>query len=240
MTITPTQSNVLEALGQFIAAVVPGLQVIVGQQNRTAEPHQDDFVVMTPIRNQRLATNIDGGDDCKFIGSIAGNILTVEDLEVGAISPGVTVFGPTVQPSTTVLAAGDLPSTFTVSISQTVPSGTLSAGQKTVMQETECVVQLDFHSADTTSADAANTVSTALRDEFGTSFFAGLASPLNGVSPLYADDPRQMPFMDAEQQYEWRWVLEAHLQYDPSVAVPQQYGDGAQVQLVDVDASFPP
>ena len=80
---------------------------------------------------------------------------------------------------------------------------------------------------------------TALRDEFGVAFFAALAPPLNGVVPLYADDPRQTPFINSEQQYEWRWVIEVCLQVDQTVTVPQTYSDSATVDVVDVSAAYP-
>jgi hypothetical protein len=50
--------------------------------------------------------------------------------------------------------------------------------------------------------------------------------------PLYADDPRYMPFVNENQQYEWRWVLEACFQVNQTVVVPKQYADA-----VDVDSS---
>ena len=70
-------------------------------------------------------------------------------------------------------------------------------------------------------------------------FFAALSPPLNGVVPLYADDPRQMPFINAESQYEWRWVLEAKLQVNQAVQIPQQFADSAVVDAISVEAEFP-
>jgi hypothetical protein len=129
---------------------------------------------------------------------------------------------------------------YTISQTQTLSSRTLSTGQKTVEQGAEVVVQLDFHTADNTASDLAQTVSTLLRDPFGVDFFAGLVGAGSGVVPLYADDPRYMPFINENQQYEWRWVLEAHFQVNQIVVVPRQYADAIAVELVSVDATYPP
>ncbi len=248
IAISPTQSNLTEALGQFLVATL-GLtpaQIIVGQQNRVPEPQSTDFVVMTPIRFERLATNIDGSVDVKFIGSIVGTVLTVTSIDFGEISVGSTLSGPNVAAGTVISKQTSGPSggigTYTVSISQTIGSETLSAGSKTLLQEARAVVQLDFHSqgSDQTAGDNAQKISTMLRDEYGVNFFANLAPPLNGIAPLHADDPRQTAFENAESQIEWRWVLDAHFQVNQVVSVPQTYGDGAAVELVSVEAEFPP
>lgn len=71
-------------------------------------------------------------------------------------------------------------------------------------------IQLDFHAASpVTAADTAVTTSTLLRSWSSTEVFE--ASGYD-VSPLYADDARQSPFVNAEQQYETRWVVDASFQ----------------------------
>ena len=51
ITVSPTQSNVFQALGNFIAAVtgLPATSIVQGQANRVAPPNVTDYVVMTPI-----------------------------------------------------------------------------------------------------------------------------------------------------------------------------------------------
>lgn len=240
----PTQSNVQAAMRNFLLAVLPaGVAVVAGQSNRAPEIKAKDFVIMTPVRFQRLRTNVDSSDDVRFVGSIAGTVLTVTSVSFGAVEVGATVFGLNIAAGTIITALGTGtggPGTYTVSISQTVSSETLSSGAKTLEQGAQVTLQLDFHSEDDTSAgDMAQTVSTLLRDEFGVSQFANQV-PDYGVTPLYADDPKQLPFLNAEQQYEWRWVLEAMLQTNQVVSVPQQYADSAAVELINVDATYPP
>lgn len=246
-TISPNQSNVQQALRSFLLAVLPAtgsdgkpISVIAGQQNRAAEPVGADFVVFTPISFTRLETNLDGYGDVKIAGSIAGNVLTVSEVFFGTVTPEATLFGTGVAPGTTVVAALGA-GLFSVSPSQSVPPQVMSCGGVTIAQAAEVVVQIDFHGGnDTVASDLAQTVSTLLRDPFGVTFFAALAPPLNGIVPLHADDPRGAPFLNAENQYEWRFVLDAHLQVNQTVRVPQRFDDAVAVTLVDVDAAFPP
>jgi hypothetical protein len=221
-----------------------GVDVIAGQPNRAPEPANPYFAVMTPPRVGRLATNIDTSADCKFQGSITGAVLTVSDVEIGEIAAGATVFGTGVTAGTTIISqttgAPGGAGTYAVAPAQTLAATTLSAGQKVLMQEAEFVVQVDFHSPDYTAGDFAQATSTALRDEYGVNFFAALAAPLDGVVPLYADDPIQVGWQNAEEQWESRWVLDVHLQVDQIFSVPAQYSDSVTVDLVDVDAVYPP
>lgn len=243
-TIAPTQSDVLTALKAFLGAVLPaGVDVIAGVVNRVAEPKSPGFVTMIPIRIVRLRTNIDSAADVRFTGSIAGGILTVSAVDFGTIAIGATVFGTAVAANTKITALGTGTGgvgTYTVSPSQTVASRVLASGARAVEQGAEVVVQLDFHTADGTAADLAQTASTLLRDPYGVDFFAALAPPSNGVVPLYADDPKYVPFLNAEQQYEQRWMLEAHFQINQVATVPAQYADVVEVAVVDVDATYPP
>lgn len=108
-----------------------------------------------------------------------------------------------------------------------------SADLLSVEHSIDFVVQLDVHGPD--SGDNAQIISTLLRDEYGVTAFEG-----TGVTPLYTEDPRQLPFQNAEQQYEDRWVVEASLQVNEVVTVPQQYADALDVVLISVDATYPP
>ena len=247
MIATPTQSNVLTQLGNFLTEVLPiGTVVRVGQQNRVAEPKVGNFVIMTPIRIERLETNVDGYGDAVFTGSVAGTTLTITAVDArfpnARLGVGSVVSGANVAAGTTVLAiltgAGQV-GTYTVDRASTAASTTISAGAKQVMQPARVTVQLDFHSADQSAFDMAAVVSTLMRDEFAVQQFAN-QSPGYGVVPLYADDPAQRPFFNDQQQYEWRWVLEALLQANVVVGVPQEFADSVDLNVVSVDATYPP
>jgi hypothetical protein len=245
-SINPTQSNVQAALRSFLLSVLPsGTPVVAGQQNRIPESLLGDFVVMTPIRFERLATNLDSYFDDKLIGSIIGNTMTITSVFPGfpgQIGVGSTIFGSGVTIGTKVTALGSGSGgagTYIVSPSQSVGSEILSGGSENVLQPAKVTVQLDFHSAnDTDAGDMAQTVATLLGDDIAVQQFVGQI-PNYGVIPLYAEDPRQMPFLNAEQQYEWRWVVEAMLQANVVVQVPQQFADSVVVGLIDVDEKYP-
>ena len=221
-----------------------GIDVVAGQQNRAAEPNNPYFVVITPMLFKRMSTNVDAAEDCKFTASIASTTMTVSAVAIGELEDGATVFGAGVSAGTVIIeqltGSPGGPGTYEVVPSQTVSSGTLSAGTKTMTQNAIATVQVDFHAPDTTGGDLAQIFSTAFRDEFATSFFAALSAPLNGVSPIEADDPKQVPFINAENQYEWRWSVDCKVDIDQVVAVPQQYADAATVTVTDVTAAYPP
>ena len=130
--------------------------------------------------------------------------------------------------------------TSTINPSQNVDSRVMGAGAQTYTQSTEIVVQLDCHSANVLdSADHAQMISTLFRDEYATSFFAALPAPLNAVTPLYADDPKMIPFINAENQWETRWVVEAFIQANQVISAPQPAADAIELGVVSVEEAFP-
>lgn len=242
-TISTTQSDILEALRAFLLGVLPsGWEIIAAEINRVPEPKSTRFVVMTPIRIKRLRTNIDTAEDVAFTAAMSGTSMVVSAVEFGTILIGSTVFGTGVQAGTVITAqVNGTPGgagTYTITPGQGLPSREMSAGNMALEQGAEIVVQLDFHSADLDAGDAAQIVSTSFRDPYGVDSFA--TQTAYGVVPLFADDPRQMPFINAEQQYEWRWVLEATMQANQVVRLPQQYADAVEVEVISVDAAYPP
>jgi hypothetical protein len=91
-----------------------------------------------------------------------------------------------------------------------------------VQEVVETAIQLGFHSADNTSADMAQAVRMMLRDPYAVTFIKAI-NP--AIAPLYGSDARQAPYLDAEDQFETRWVVEAVLQANVVVS-------GLQVQFV--------
>lgn len=246
MTPFPTQTNVDAAMLSFLASVLPtGTEVVVGQQNRLPEPQGVDWVQMTITRMRRLRTNVSSSADVRFEGSIAGIGLTVTNVDLGTIVPGAQLFGVGVAGNTHIVSqTGGTPGgagTYTVDVSQTVGAEVLSSGARAVEQGTEVAVQLDFHAAGGSgdSGDMAATVSTLFRDEYATTQFAN-QSPNYGVVPLHADDPRQVPFLNEAQAIETVWTVDALLQANLVVSIPQQYADAAAVTVISVDATYPP
>lgn len=245
MTPSVTQSGLLAAVRLFLLDVLPdGWKVVPAQRNRVAEPKETNFVVMTPIRQERISTNVDTYQDAVFTGSIAGNTMDITAVDpkfTGQIGLDSRIFGVGVADGTKVTALGTGAGgigTYTVNNAQTVASETLAAGVERITQPTKVTIQLDFHSADLNAAgDAAQVFATLFRDPYGVQQFAN-QQPASGVVPLYPSDPRQMPFLNDQNAYEWRWVVEALLQANIVVSVPMQFADTVTVEVISVDAEY--
>ncbi|BCH11939.1 hypothetical protein MesoLj131c_61970 [Mesorhizobium sp. 131-3-5] len=237
----PNQSAIQTVLRGLLLKYLPaGVEVVSAQDNRVPEP-AGDFVTMNVIRRGRLSTNVDTFQDCAFEASIADEVMTVTLVEFGALLAGATVFGGPVADGTLISAqidgtpGGD--GTYTVSPAQTVTAQKLSSGAETIMQPTDVVIQLDVHSAsDGNASDMAQTIATLIRDERATRYFADAG--MDGA-PLYAEDPRQVPFLNGEQQYETRYVVDVHVQANQAIGLPQQFADQAVIDVFTVEATYP-
>jgi len=241
--ITPTQSDAQTALGAFLADLFNGAVIIAAQANRVPEPHSPNFILMSALSFERQATNWDGNQDVRLTGSITGTTLTVSSVSIGSVIAGMPLFGPGVAAGTVI--GGQLSGTpggagsYSVSPAQAV-AGILSGGTKSVTTTYIMTVQLDFHSPDYTAGNWAQTFSNLFRDEYAVAFFEALPPPRNAISPLYSDDAAQRPFLNAEQQYEWRWVVDAKMQVDQTVTVPQTYDDTLILTLSEANLPKPP
>jgi hypothetical protein len=250
ISLTPSQSDTTTALRSFLIGYVlpPNVDVILAQVNRVAEPSNPDFVMMTPIRRRRLETNYDVFVDAKFTASIATvtsglppvtvTTMTVTAFAYGALKVGSVVFGVNVANGTQVTAFGSGSGglgTYLLNTAQTVASETMAAGVFNSLQPTEVAVQLDVHGPN--SADNCQRISTLFRDDYAVRAFNSL-NP--NVAPLHADDFKQMPFINDQNQWEWRWVAEACLQVNATVAdVPQQFFDQIVTTFIPADIIEP-
>ena len=61
-----------------------------------------------------------------------------------------------------------------------------------------------------------------------------------GIQILYADDPVQLPMIAGEHQFEARWKLQAHIQYNPTISQPYQSATALGVGLAEIDKRFHP
>lgn len=246
LTVTPTEMQVRTALRAFLVSVLPaGVDVVLGQMNRTPEPRSanSSYGVIWPLRRRRLATNLHSFQDCHFPGSIAGTVMTAGTVVGLPLAAGRQVFGPGVAPNTVI--TGGSGTSWQVGPTQNVPPGTFSAGAATFTMQGEVVYQLDLHSKSpndpTPGADASDmseVVIAMFRDGYATEFFKG-----QGITarPLYIDEGRQVPFINAEEQYETNWVHEVRMQANQIVSgVPAEFADSAVFSSVNVDVAFPP
>jgi len=113
--------------------------------------------------------------------------------------------------------------------------GTSNPGNETHTRSTQWNVQLDFYGPD--AADMAALIATSFKTDYAATALAAAAIE---IQPLYANDPRQMTIVNAENQYEPRWIVELAFQYNPVVTLPQDFAIGLTVIPAEVDAVFPP
>lgn len=234
LVVAPSEDAINTALRSFLVFILPpDVDVILAQVNRVPEPAGEDFVTMTPLRRPRIGTNIDDYADAVFTGSIAGTTLNITAVGYGELSVGSVLFGVGITAGTRITALGTGAGgvgTYIVSPGQTISSRKIAAGVETFLQPTNITMQLDVHGPN--SADNAQTISTLMRDDYAVQAFAALNAD---VIPLFADDPRQLAFSNAEQQYEDRWVVEAQLQANITITAPLQFADAIEVTLIPVE-----
>jgi hypothetical protein len=246
IVVSITQSQIFAVLGQFLQSILPtACTVVRGETNRVPEPKGADFVVMWPILNERLSRNVDSYADISFIGFIsngsggAGTRLTVTQMLQGSISVGLFLGANGILANTEITAeqsgTGGV-GTYTVNNSQNLASTTLQAGSKNVMKPVKVTIQVDVHGPN--SADNAQTITSLFQDDFGIQAFAGFNAGAFTIVPLYSDDPRQVPFMDEEQQSEERWIVQLVLQVNSAVEVPEQFAGAVSVGTTSVDAAY--
>ncbi len=224
---SPTDEQTRTSLRAFLLAILPpGTEVFMAQNNRVPEPAGPNWVEMTPLFMNRLATNLYKAEDVAFTGSIAGTTLTVTSAPTGVIQPGQILFGTGVVTGTSILAQTGTPvtpggiGTYTLSQAQTLASSLLASGTLTLVTAFMLTYQLDVHGPD--AGDNVSAIAALVRDQVGVDLFAATGY---GVVPIDADEPKQLVFVNSEQQYENRWSLDVRMQISLSQSVSQQYAD---------------
>ena len=99
----------------------------------------------------------------------------------------------------------------------------------------ELKVQLDFYGA--AAFGNALIVITALRNEMGFSLFEGAG---NNVQTLYASDAQKLPIVTDEQQYLERWMIEAVLQINSTIAFLEDTAIVTAINLTEIDTTYAP
>jgi hypothetical protein len=100
-------------------------------------------------------------------------------------------------------------------------------GPVTSEQGQQVDVQLDVYGP--SASDWADILVTLLRDNVACVALAP------ACQPLYADDPIRAPLINAEQQYEDRWIVTARIQYNPVVTTAQTYATALDInEVIDV------
>jgi hypothetical protein len=246
-----TEAQELSVVRAFLLSVLPGVDVVRGQANRAAEPSAADFVVLWPLRQARLSTNIGSYYDNQFTGSIAGTVLTVSAL-ANAASPLAAGMLLTDGPAGLIAANTVLGTqlsgstggtgTYTVGPSQNLGAETLYAGQTVYLTPVEWTVQCDIHGPN--SGDNSRIVEGLFRSEYGVDTFIAAAASLGlpsdySVIPLWCDECRYLPFENDQQQIEYRWTLDLHLQINPTIAVPLDFATSIDATAIPADVIYP-
>lgn len=100
------------------------------------------------------------------------------------------------------------------------------SGTRRIAQATQLTIQLDVHGPN--GADNAQVIATLLRDTAACQAFK--ASGLD-AQPLYATDPRQVPFFNGESQFEDRWIVDAAVQVNPAVTIGQDFAAAIRIGI---------
>lgn len=129
-------------------------------------------------------------------------ILSVIDVDVGNVIQGLGNGAAT--PS-----LGFIAMTMLFSTRLATNSHSYTDDSQTITKPHDVVIQIDCYGSQ--SFEWATVLSTLLRDEYATSRFNA------DIQPLHADDPKQMVLINAEQQYEERWMIEAHFQVNSAI-----------------------
>lgn len=108
-------------------------------------------------------------------------------------------------------------------------------GVKYALQPTRIDVQLDVHGP--SSGDNVQIITTLFRDDYATTFFDASAIDMQA---LYTGEPHQMPFINGENQFEDRWVVDVSLQVNQVVEIEQQFADTLVTGVIEVDTTYPP
>ncbi len=236
--VRPAEKYLLEALRSYLLFILPvGTEVVRGQVNRVPPPKVSDYAVMTLLARQRVSTNIDQYADVVFNGSTSGDILTVTEMVRGEIVLRSTLTFVGADPATQIiefLTGAGGPGTYRIDTAQDADLRRMAASYATLMMPTDVTVQIDLHGPN--AGDNTAIVEAALRDGYGTQWFE---EAFPGVTPLYADNRGQVPFINDSKQYEDRWVVDAHLQIDPAVSLPLQFADEVEVTPIPVDVIYP-
>lgn len=112
--------------------------------------------------------------------------------------------------------------------SYTLNSGSTIAGTVNVSRGTQYYYQLDCYGP--SAPDWADTITIAWRSLWAADYFnggveAGGATLAASIAPLYADEPQQLNIVNAEQQYEQRYMCKLYFQAHQVVALAQSFFD---------------
>ena len=255
VTISFTEEQGFQALGQFLQAVcAPSPITVIRQRGQTIgtsfppgantgvpEPADGDFVVMSSLGQERLEFNETTFEDNILTASISGTTLTVTSVGRGSVPVGAllrdTAQPTNVAPNTVILSRlSGVPGgigQYQVSVSQVVLNEVMYAGVRSDLVGSKWTIQLDVHGPN--SMQNARTIDALFFSEYATDFFGETGLPL---APLHSGEARQVPFINAEQQAEYRWTIDVAFETGAVVGTPQQFADEVKVKTIEAAAIY--
>lgn len=112
------------------------------------------------------------------------------------------------------------------------PSARYEGNKRITSRSSQWTVQLDFFARNAQSM--AETVAVLMRSEAMCELTEN--SP---ITPLYAGEALQTSMISPERQWEQRWTLETHWQFNPEITTPQQSATQLVVEIAEVDTRYP-
>jgi hypothetical protein len=110
-------------------------------------------------------------------------------------------------------------------------STTGTVDSETQTARLEIVMQLDIYGQN--GADHAAVIVATMRGDYAYANFP------DDVKPLYATDPVQIPIINAEGNFEQRWSIDIHMQYNPEFTAEQETTSTASInQLIAADVIY--
>lgn len=126
---------------------------------------------------------------------------------------------------------------FTPGLRRPLSTGRSTSGpnSRAVLRPDQMSFQIDCYGDG--ASDLAEKLNVLYRDEYAVDLFATMG---DSVAPLYAGDIQQAPFINDADQYENRYTFEIELQVNSVTTIPLQSCNILNIDLVSVDATFPP
>lgn len=103
-TLSLTEDQTYTAVRKVLMNLLPGVPIIVGQDNRVAEPDADDFVVMLITLQERLSTNVVTYEDGLLVDPVNG-LGKRFDLTPKKVTVQLDVHGPASSDNASIVAS---------------------------------------------------------------------------------------------------------------------------------------
>lgn len=112
---------------------------------------------------------------------------------------------------------------------------TQNDGTLTTAELVQCAVQFDFCADNDTARQRAQSLELVSRSPLAADFLAP-----HGIAPLYAEDVRDLSFVDGSDQFVQRFTVTLHVSFWASMAASVGWFDHVNLYVENVDVHHPP